>query len=80
MFADKILINKVDLVAEGEEREKAVTLVKEAIARVNTQAQILETQYSKVNLDDLIGVVKNRVNMEKLRSEEYAAKTHALHH
>ena len=36
VFADRILINKIDLVAEGEERDKAIATVKEAISRVNT--------------------------------------------
>ena len=80
MFADKILINKIDLLAEGEERENAVAIVKEAISRVNTQAEIQVTQYSKVDLDDLIGVVRNRVNVEMLNSQEYMTKTHTLQH
>ena len=60
MFADKILINKIDLLAEGEERENAVAIVKEAISRVNTQAEIQVTQYSKVDLDDLIATKMTR--------------------
>ena len=80
MFADKILINKIDLLAEGEERENAVAIVKEAISRVNTQAEIQVTHYSKVDLDDLIGVVRNRVNVEMLNSQEYMTKTHTLQH
>ena len=80
MFADKILINKIDLLAEGEERENAVAIVREAVSRVNTQAEIQVTQYSKVDLDDLIGVVRNRVNVEMLNSQEYMTKTHTLQH
>ena len=80
MFADKILINKIDLLAEGEERENAVAIVKEAVSRVNTQAEIQVTQYSKVDLDDLVGVVRNRVNVEMLSSQEYMTKTHTLQH
>ena len=80
MFADKILINKIDLLAEGEERENAVAIVREAVSRVNTQAEIQVTQYSQVDLDDLVGVVRNRVNVEMLSSQEYMTKTHTLQH
>ena len=57
VFADRILINKVDLVPEGKERDDAVALIKEAIARVNTSAQIKLTEFSEVDLDDLIADV-----------------------
>ena len=57
VFADRILINKIDLVPEGKERDDAVALIKEAIGRVNTSAQIILTEFSTVDLDDLTAEV-----------------------
>ena len=45
--------------------------MRSAIARVNTQAEIEETLHSKVDLDDLIGEVRQRTNVEMLKSSEY---------
>ena len=41
IFADRILINKVDLLpAEGPERQAALDKIMQAIERVNTQADV----------------------------------------
>ena len=66
VFADRILINKVDLVPEGKERDDAVALIREAIGRVNTSAQIKLTEFSTVDLDDLTAEVAQRANVDKL--------------
>ena len=66
VFADRILINKIDLVPEGKERDDAVALIKEAIGRVNTSAQIILTEFSTVDLDDLTAEVAQRANVDKL--------------
>ena len=56
IFADRILINKIDLIPESE-RPQTVTFVRESIAKVNQSAQVVETAYSKVDLDALIAPV-----------------------
>ena len=41
IFADRILINKVDLLpAEGPERQATINKIMQAIERVNTQADV----------------------------------------
>ena len=49
-----------------------------AIARVNTEADIQETEHSKVDIDYLLGEIKQRTNVEALKSSEYMAETHKL--
>ena len=66
MFADRILINKIDLVPEGKERDDAIALIREAIGRVNTSAQIKMTEFSTVDLDELTAEVAERANVDKL--------------
>ena len=66
VFADRILINKVDLVPEGKERDDAIALIREAIGRVNTSAQIKMTEFSTVDLDELTADVAHRANVDKL--------------
>ena len=73
VFADKILINKVDLLSSGKERDEALATVRAAIARVNTEADIQETEHSKVDIDYLLGEIKQRTNVEALKSSEYMA-------
>ena len=76
VFADRILINKIDLVPEGKERDDAVALIREAIGRVNTSAQIKLTEFSKVDLDDLTAEVAQRANVDKLYDKEYISQVH----
>lgn len=58
-FADKILLNKVDLVTE-EEKE----LLKLRLATINKSATIIETTKSRAPLDQIIGL--NSFNMESI--------------
>ena len=80
VFADRILINKIDLVPEGKERDDAVALIKEAIGRVNTSAQIKLTEFSEVDLDDLTADVAQRANVDKLKDKEYISQVHVQQH
>lgn len=50
-FADKILLNKIDLVS-GDEK----TAVLDKIREINKVAEIIETEYSCVDLERILGV------------------------
>ena len=50
-FADKILLNKIDLVCDEEKRS-----VMEKIRAINNFADVLETQQSEVDLGKILGV------------------------
>lgn len=58
-FADKILLNKVDLVSEEEKNA-----LKERLASVNKFATVIETQRSCAPLDKILGL--NSFNMESI--------------
>jgi G3E family GTPase len=58
-FADKILLNKVDLVSEEEKNA-----LKERLASVNKFATVIETQRSRAPLDKILGL--NSFNMESI--------------
>lgn len=48
-FADVIVVNKVDLVTDSQ-----LSIVKSVIRSLNAKAKIIETQWSKVNIDEII--------------------------
>jgi G3E family GTPase len=50
-FADRILLNKTDLVSKEELRA-----VREELASINAYAEVIETVQSKVDLDKILGV------------------------
>ena len=50
VYADKVILNKTDLVADKE----LIQDIRQVIAKVNPQAEIVESQYSKVGLDFII--------------------------
>lgn len=50
-FADKILLNKIDLVTD---EEKATLVAK--IKTINSRAKIIESQQSKVDVNEIIGI------------------------
>ena len=50
-FADKILLNKIDLVTD---EEKATLVAK--IKTINSRAKIIESEQSKVDMDEIIGI------------------------
>jgi len=58
-FADKILLNKIDLVTE-EEKKKVI----DRLASLNKFAQVIETTKSKAPLDKIIGI--NSFNMDSI--------------
>lgn len=58
-FADKILLNKVDLVTK-EEKEK----LKARLATINQFATVIETERSRAPLDKILGL--NSFNMESI--------------
>lgn len=60
-FADKILLNKIDLVS-GEEKNK----LKARIASINKFATVIETERSRAPLDKILGL--NTFNMESILS------------
>jgi G3E family GTPase len=60
-FADKILLNKVDLVTI-EEKEK----IKSRLASINKFATVIETERSRAPLDKILGL--NSFNMESILS------------
>jgi G3E family GTPase len=58
-FADKILLNKVDLVTEEEKKA-----LKERLAHINKFATVIETERSRAPLDQILGL--NSFNMESI--------------
>jgi G3E family GTPase len=60
-FADKILLNKIDLVTI-EEKEK----IKSRLASINKFATVIETERSRAPLDKILGL--NSFNMESILS------------
>ena len=62
-FADRILLNKIDLVTT-EEKEK----LKQRLARINKFAQVIETEKSRAPLDKILGL--NSFKMESILSAD----------
>eukprot|EP01023_Acetabularia_acetabulum_P000828 TRINITY_DN1031_c0_g1_i3.p1 TRINITY_DN1031_c0_g1~~TRINITY_DN1031_c0_g1_i3.p1 ORF type:complete len:420 (-),score=85.09 TRINITY_DN1031_c0_g1_i3:210-1439(-) len=62
-FADKILLNKTDLVGDDEKKELISRL-----KGINAGAQIIECQFSKVDLDKLLGI--NAFNLDRLMEKD----------
>jgi G3E family GTPase len=60
-FADKILLNKIDLVTEEEKNA-----LKERLATINKFATVIETEKSRAPLDKILGL--NSFNMESILS------------
>jgi len=58
-FADKILLNKVDLVSK-EEKEK----LQQRLTKINQFATVIETERSRAPLDKILGI--NSFNMESI--------------
>mmetsp|Transcript_39343 Transcript_39343/g.77045 ORF Transcript_39343/g.77045 Transcript_39343/m.77045 type:complete len:531 (+) Transcript_39343:99-1691(+) len=50
-FADKILLNKIDLVNDEEKKK-----VKRSLRSINSTARVIECQNSRVDLDQLLGI------------------------
>jgi len=79
-FADKILLNKVDLV---NAQEKASVI--NSIRSINGLAHIIETTHSKANLDELLGIgsfsLENVSHMlEQLEDDDKPEAAHAHGH
>mmetsp|Transcript_3885 Transcript_3885/g.5685 ORF Transcript_3885/g.5685 Transcript_3885/m.5685 type:complete len:341 (+) Transcript_3885:83-1105(+) len=62
-FADKILLNKVDLVTDAEKQK-----VKKRLSQINSFATIIETEKSRAPLDKILGL--NSFSMESILSIE----------
>jgi G3E family GTPase len=60
-FADKILLNKIDLVTEKEKQA-----LKDRLQKINKFATVIETQKSRAPLDKILGL--NSFNMESILS------------
>ena len=58
-FADKILLNKIDLVTEEEKK-----VLKDRLATINKFATVVETEKSRAPLDKILGL--NSFNMESI--------------
>ena len=65
-FADKVLLNKTDLVTKAELRE-----LKSTVHSINAFAEQIETQNSRVDLDKIMGI--NAFSLERMQGalEEY---------
>uniref|UniRef100_A0A7S0VMP5 CobW C-terminal domain-containing protein n=1 Tax=Hemiselmis tepida TaxID=464990 RepID=A0A7S0VMP5_9CRYP len=77
-FADKILLNKIDLVNEDEKKK-----VKRSLKSINATAKVIECQQSRVNLDELLGLgtfsLENVSHMMEELSDEEDAEEHGGH-
>uniref|UniRef100_A0A7S3P7N2 CobW C-terminal domain-containing protein n=1 Tax=Amphora coffeiformis TaxID=265554 RepID=A0A7S3P7N2_9STRA len=58
-FADKILLNKIDLVTDAEKKA-----LKDRLATINKFATVIETEKSRAPLDKILGL--NSFNMESI--------------
>lgn len=56
-FADKIILNKIDLVTKEELEE-----VHREIRAINSEAEIIESEHSKVDPKRLLGIEAFRLN------------------
>ena len=76
-FADKILLNKIDLVTEAEKSK-----LKERLAKINKFAVVVETEKSRAPLEKILGL--NSFNMESILNydpeffESYETNKHNL--
>lgn len=52
IFADKILLNKIDLLADKKKEE--LDFIRHCINEVNITAEVIETTYAKMPLEFLI--------------------------
>ena len=52
-FADKILLNKIDLLKSDDDK---ASLVKK-IRSINARAAIIESQHSAVDIDSILGII-----------------------
>lgn len=73
-FADVILLNKTDLIAQEE-----LAQLESRLKRINRQAHILHTQYSVVNLDEILGIYTFDMN-HKLEVDPHFMDRHHHHH
>lgn len=62
-FADRILLNKIDLVDEQEKED-----IRERIQSINKVADIIETQFSKVELSKVLGI--KAFDLEKMLEQD----------
>lgn len=51
-FADCILLNKMDLVKDDDEKVAVIAKIRE----INTRATIIETTHAVLNIDDVLGI------------------------
>lgn len=76
VHADKILLNKVDLIEEAKRAEE-LGHIRQHISHVNKHAQMKETEYAKAELDFLL----TKSESEKPRSTDASlGHDHALSH
>lgn len=62
-FADRLLLNKTDLVSDAEKKD-----IIERIRSINKAAEIIETQYSKVDLSKVLGI--KAFDLEKMLEQD----------
>lgn len=72
IYADKIILNKIDLVSNQE----LIQDIKRIIASLNPQAEVVTSQYSKVGIDFVIN--KSITSDNKIIPKETTAHEH--HH
>ena len=72
IYADKIILNKIDLM----QNQELIDDIKHIIAKVNPQAEIVMSEYSKVGIDFVI--TKSTTTETKIISKEKTANEH--HH
>jgi len=65
-FADRILLNKVDLVSQTELKE-----LKETICSINSFAELYETERSKVSLDKVMNLSAFSIERMNAKLDEY---------
>lgn len=70
IYADKIILNKIDLVSNQE----LIQDIKRIIASLNPQAEVVTSQYSKVGIDFVIN--KSITSDKKIIPKETTAHEH----
>ncbi|KAL8498540.1 hypothetical protein ACS0TY_021754 [Phlomoides rotata] len=72
-FADRIIMNKIDLVSEAE-----VAALTERIKFINGMAQIKRAKYGVVDMDFVLGV--GGYDLDRIESEVKSEDSHCSHH
>ena len=68
MYADKVLVNKIDLLKE-EQRQASLDFISNCVRKVNAEALIEATSFAKVDLEQFLSQLEEvRAKKKKILS------------